>query len=84
MTNNKKVTRRKLSLLELAKELNNVSKACKLIGDSRQQFYKIRRNYQTYGAECLLDKLPGRKGAHPKQAILDYSLTICLPMARCR
>ncbi len=49
MTTNEKVARRKLSLLELAKELNNVSKACKLIGYSRQQFYEIRRNYQTYG-----------------------------------
>ncbi len=81
MTTNEKVARRKLSLLELAKELNNVSKACKLIGYSRQQFYEIRRNYQTYGAEGLLDKLPGCKGAHPnrvapeiEQAILDYSL----------
>lgn len=82
MTTNEKVARRKLSLLELAKELNNVSKACKLIGYSRQQFYEIRRNYQTYGAEGLRDKLPGCKGAHPnpvapeiEQAILDYSLT---------
>ncbi len=82
MTTNEKVARRKLSLLELAKELNNVSKACKLIGYSRQQFYEIRRNYQTYGAEGLLDKLPGCKGAHPnrvapeiEQAILDSALT---------
>ncbi len=82
MTTNEKVARRKLSLLELAKELKNVSKACKLIGYSRQQFYEIRRNYQTYGAEGLLDKLPGCKGAHPnrvapeiEQTILDYSLT---------
>ncbi len=81
MITNEKIARRKLSLLALAKELNNVSKACKLIGYSRQQFYEIRRNYQTYGAEGLLDKLPGCKGAHPnrvapeiEQAILDYSL----------
>lgn len=60
MTTNEKVARRK-SLLELTKELNNVSKACKLIGYRRQQFYKIRRNYQTYGAEGLLDTLPGCK-----------------------
>lgn len=60
MTTNEKVARRK-SLLELTKELNNVSKACKLISYSRQQFYKIRRNYQTYGAEGLLDTLPGCK-----------------------
>ncbi len=50
MTINKKIARRKFSLLELAKELNNVSKACKLIGYSRQQFYEICRNYQSYSA----------------------------------
>ena len=47
MTTNEKVARRKLSLLELTKELSNVSRACKIMGYSRQQFYEIRRNYQT-------------------------------------
>lgn len=50
MTTKEKVARRKLSLLELAKELDNVSRACKVMGYSRQQFYEIRRNFQTYGA----------------------------------
>ena len=50
MTTKDKVARRKLSLLQLAQELDNVSKACKIISYSRQQFYEIRRNYQTYGA----------------------------------
>lgn len=81
MTTQKKIARRKLSLLELASELGNVSKACKLMGYSRQQFYEIRRNYQVYGAEGLLDKLPGARSPHPnrvsesvEKAILDYSL----------
>lgn len=81
MTTQDKVARRKLSLLELAADLNNVSKACQVMGYSRQQFYEIRRNYQTFGAEGLLDKLPGAKGPHPnrvseevEQAILDHSL----------
>src|SRR5215467_15107425 len=59
MTTDKKVARRKLSLLELASDLGNVSKACRMIGYSRQQFYEIRRNFQTYGADGLLDRLPG-------------------------
>ena len=42
MTTEEKVVRHKLGLLELAKELNNVSKACKVIGYSRQQFYEIK------------------------------------------
>ncbi|MFM5433396.1 hypothetical protein ACET9I_21065, partial [Aeromonas veronii] len=51
----------------LTKVLNNVSKVRKLIDYSRQQFYEIRRNYQTYGTEGWLDKLPGCKGAHPNR-----------------
>ncbi len=81
MTTEEKIARRKLSLLDLAQELHNVSRACKVMGYSRQQFYEIRRNYQTYGAAGLLDKLPGCKGAHPnrvapeiEEAILNYSL----------
>ena len=81
MTTEKKVARRKLSLLELAGELSNVSKACKIMGYSRQQFYEIRRNFQTYGAEGLLDRLPGPKGPHPnrvapeiEEAVLAHAL----------
>ena len=39
MTTKNKIARRKLSLLDLAKDLDNVSKACRLMGYSRQQFY---------------------------------------------
>ena len=64
-TTTDKIARRKLSLLELASELDNVSKACKVMGYSRQQFYEIRRNFQTYGSEGLIDRLPGPRGPHP-------------------
>ena len=81
MTTERKIARRKLSLLELASELGNVSRACRIIGYSRQQFYEIRRNYQLYGAEGLIDRLPGCKGPHPnrvspeiEKSILDHSL----------
>lgn len=76
-----KVARRKLSLLQLADEMDNVSKACKITGYSRQQFYEIRRNYQTFGAAGLLDKVRGPKEPHPnrvpeelEKAVLDYCL----------
>jgi transposase InsO family protein len=68
-------------LLELAHDLDNVSRACKLMGYSRQQFYEIRRNFQTYGSQGLIDRLPGPRGPHPnrvpaeiEQAILDHAL----------
>jgi len=38
MTTAKKIARRKLSLLELAAEMKNVSRACTIMGYSRQQF----------------------------------------------
>lgn len=57
MTTEKKVARRKLSLLDLAQELRNINKACKVMGYGRQQFYEIRRNYQRYrvplNVQCL-------------------------------
>jgi transposase InsO family protein len=81
MTTQKKIARRKLSLLELAADLGNVSKACRVMGYSRQQFYEIRRNFQTFGTDGLLDKLAGARPPHPnrvaaeiEQAILDHSL----------
>ena len=36
-----KAAKRKLNLLELACELDNVSKVCRIMGYSREQFYKI-------------------------------------------
>lgn len=81
MTTKDKIARRKLSLLGLATELSNVSRACKVMGYSRQQFYEIRRNFQTYGAEGLIDRLPSARGPHPnrvsaqiEQAVLDHAL----------
>ena len=81
MTTEQKVARRKLSLLELAQELGNVSRACQVMGYSRQQFYEIRRNFRTYGAQGLIDRLPGARGPHPnrvsaaiEQAVLDHAV----------
>lgn len=67
MTTEKKVARRKLRLLDLAAKMKNVSRACRIMGYSRQQFYEIRRNYQTYGAKGLVDRLPGTRGPHPNR-----------------
>ena len=81
MTTQDKIARRKLSLLELASDLKNVSKACKLSGYSRQQFYEIRRNFQMCGSQGLLDRLVGAKGPHPnrveeavEKAVLEHCL----------
>jgi len=71
-------------------DLSNVSRACK-VGYSRQQFYEIRRNFQTYGAEGLIDRLPGTRGPHPnrvsaeiEQAVLEVGGPIDSQGATCR
>ncbi len=61
MTTKDKVARRKLSMLELVQELGNVSHACKILGYSRQRLCEIRRNFQTFCAEGLIDR--ARSGA---------------------
>ena len=56
MTTQEKLARRKLSLLELAEYLNNVSQACKINGVSRQHFYDIKKAYEEGGLEGLAEK----------------------------
>ena len=46
-------TKRKLSLLQLAEELGNVSKACKIMGYHRDTFYEVRRAFQVGGVAAL-------------------------------
>ena len=54
-------------MLRRAKELGNVSKAYRIVGYSRHQFYEIRRSFQLDGGDGLLDWLPGAKGPHPNR-----------------
>ncbi len=76
VTKRDKIARRKLSLLDRASELSNVSRACKVMGYSRQQFYESRCNLQTYGAEGLIDRLPGAKGPHPNRVPVEIEQAV--------
>lgn len=80
MTAEKKLAHKRLTLLQLAERLGNVSKACRLHKVSRSQFYEYKRAFQEFGLEGLLDKAP-IPASHPNQIsegtrlrIIDLSL----------
>lgn len=77
---NNPIIKHKAGLLNLAEELQNVSKACKIMGVSRDTFYRYQELVETDGLEGLINRerrvpnLKNRVDEGTEQAVISYAI----------
>jgi len=80
LNTNNPIIKHKAGLLNLAEELQNVSKACKIMGVSRDTFYRYQELVETNGLEGLIDRnrrqpnLKNRVDEATEQAVVNYAV----------
>jgi transposase len=76
----KTVIKHKIGLLNLAEELGNVSKACRIMGLSRDTFYRYQNAVEQGGIEALIDQsrrkpnLKNRVDEQTEAAVVAYAI----------
>lgn len=74
------IIKHKLGLLNLAQELGNISKACKVMGLSRDTFYRYQNAVQQGGVQALIDanrrkpNLQNRVAPETEDAVIAFAL----------
>src|SRR5699024_613591 len=74
------IIKHKVGLLNLAQELSNVSQACKVMGVSRDTFYRYKELVDEGGLENLINRsrrapnLKNRVDEKIEQAVVDYAI----------
>ena len=77
---NKKIIKHKVGLLNLAEELGNVSQACKIMGLSRDTFYRYKNAVDENGLDALFDQnrrkpnLKNRVDEVTEEAVVEYAI----------
>lgn len=77
---NNPIIKHKVGLLNLAEELSNVSKACKIMGVSRETFYRYQELAENGGVDALINRskrVPNLKNIVDEaieQAVISYAI----------
>ena len=77
---NQNVIKHKTGLLNLAAELGNISKACRMMGFSRDTFYRYQTARDAGGVEALFElgrkkpNLKNRVDEATEQAVIDFAM----------
>ncbi len=80
MTAEKKIAQKRLTLLQVAEKIRNVSEACRRHSVSRSQFYEYKRAFQERGLDGLEDRppipksFPNETPAEVKEKIIALSI----------
>jgi len=80
MTTTELVVRHRYILLQLAEKVKNISLACRILGFSRESYYKYKRLFDKYGIDGLKDNprrppnMPNKASPEKEKAVLDYCL----------
>jgi len=79
---NNPIIKDKAGLLNLAEELQNVSKACRIMGVSRDTFYRYQELVETNGLEALINQdrrvpnFKNRVDEATEQAVMAYAVEV--------